>query len=273
VVPHIAVVAYRGPHKIARFAATIAGPALVQSGADGWSILVAVGDDETRSSQLAAGVSGAAGRRHPVFLIWRDGPASGWSLWRRGLPVADWSWNTSWRFVESDPLGAEGQTVRRLVKAMGLPVDQNLLRALLRSKRSDHDPLAELVALLSLPSDLLVPLDNPEQSCAIAGVEHIAKTSAPKAVLQGALGGFDEDKPPRWPALSTAYAIFTVLAAVFCVAVTMLLIAALVTGGAVGEAGWGRGDWVRLTWAAVLSLILVPTAVVRIRRLKLWHRT
>lgn len=267
--PAVAVVAYRGPHKIARFAATIAGPALVHAGAEGWSILVAAGEDETRSSQLAAGVSGAAGRRDPVLLIWRDGLASGWSLWRRGLPVADWSWNARWRFVESDPLGFEAQTVRSLVKAMGAPVNENSLRALLRSQRSNPDPLAELVALLSLPRDLLVSLDNPGQFRAIIGVEHVAKTSAPKAVLQGALGGFDAGTPSRWPSMSTAYAIFTVLAAVFCVAVTILLIAVLATDGAVvDEAGWGRGDWARLAWAAVLSLVLVPTAVVRMRRVR-----
>ena len=272
--PAVAVVAYRGAHKIARFAASIAGPALVCREPDGWSILVASGEDETQSIQLAAGVSAAAGRRDPLLLLWRDGTASGGSLWRRGAPVADWSWNARWRFVESDPVCAEAHTVRRLVKALGQPVDENLLRALLRSKRSDHDPLAELVALLKLPMDLLVSLDNPQRFRESPGVEHIVKTSAPKAVLQGALGRFDADIPPRWPALSTAYAIFTVLAAGFCVATTMLLIAVLATHGAVvDEAGVHHGDWIRLAWAAVLSLVLVPTAVVRMRRVRLRHRT
>ena len=244
------------------------------AGPDGWTILEASGDDESRSIQLAAGVSAAAGRRDLVLLLWRDGTGSGWSLWRRGEPVADWSWNARWRFVESDPLGAEAQTVRRLVKALGHPVDENSLRALLRSRRPGHDPLADLVALLSLPMDLLVSLDNPEQFLGSTGVEDIAKTSAPIAALQGALGHFDADTPPRWPALSTAYAIFTVLAAGFCVATTMLLIAVLATQGAmVEEAGGHRGDWVRLIAAAVLSLVLVPTAVVRMRRVRLWRRT
>ena len=39
-IPTVAVVAFRGAHKIARLAATIAGPALVCAEPDGWSILV-----------------------------------------------------------------------------------------------------------------------------------------------------------------------------------------------------------------------------------------
>lgn len=273
-IPAVAVVAYRGAHKIARFAATIAGPALVYSGADGWSILVAAGEGETGSSQLAAVLSGAAGRRHPVFLVWRDGTGSGWSLWRRGLPVADWSWNGRWRFVESDPLGAEVQTVRRLVKVLGHPVDENSLRVLLRSKRQDHDPLAELVALLGLPMDLLVALDQPERFAERAGVEDITKTSARRAVLQGARGGFDAGTPPRWPALSMAYAVGTVVAAAACVAMTALGIAVLVTNGtAVDQSGPTSDDWELFAMFAVLSLVLVPTAVFRIRRVRRWRRT
>jgi hypothetical protein len=195
-IPAVAVVAFRGAHKIARFAATIAGPALVCAQPDGWSILLASGD-ETRSVPLAAGLSGAARRRDLVLDVWRDGTGSGWSLWMRGRSVAEWSWNTRWWFLKSDPVGAEALTVRRLVKALDHPVDEDSLRALLRSKRQDLDPLAELVALLGLPMDLLVALDQPERFAESAGVEDIAKTSARRAVLQGARGDFDADAPPE----------------------------------------------------------------------------
>lgn len=194
-IPAVAVVAFRGAHKIVRFAATIAGPALVCAKPDGWSILLASGEDETRSVQLAAGLSGAARRRDLVLEVWRDGTGSGWSLWRRGRSIAEWSWNARWWFLKSDPVGAEALTVRRLVKALGHPVDEDSLGGLLRSNRQDHDPLAELVALLGLPMDLLVALDKPERFAESAGVEDIARTSARRAVLQGARGGFDADAP------------------------------------------------------------------------------
>jgi hypothetical protein len=273
-IPAVAVVAFRGEHKIARFAATIAGPALVCAEPDGWSILLASGEGETRSVQLAAGLSGAARRRDLVLDVWRDGTGSGWSLWRRGWSVADWSWNTRWWFLKSDPVGAEALTVRRLVKALGHPVEEDSLRALLRSKRSDPDPLAELVALLGLPMDLLVALDQPERFAERAGVEDITKTSARRAVLQGARGGFDADTPPRWPALSTAYAIATVVAAAACVAMTALGIAVLVTNGtAVDQSGLTSDDWELFAMFVVLSLVLVPTAVVRMRRVRRRRRT
>lgn len=273
-IPAVAVVAFRGEHKIARFAASIAGPALVCAEPDGWSILLASGADETRSVQLAAGLSGAARRRDLVVDVWRDGTGSGWSLWRRGRSVAEWSWNTRWWFLKSDPVGAEALTVRRLVKALGHPVDEDSLRVLLRSKRQDLDPLAELVALLSLPMDLLVPLDQPERFAERAGVEDIAKTSARRAVLQGARDDFDADAPPRWPALSMAYAVGTVVAAAVCVAMTALMIAVLATHGAVTEqAGTSREDWVYLAVFAALSLILIPTGVFRIRRVRRQRRT
>jgi hypothetical protein len=272
-IPAVSVVAFRGEHKIARFAATIAGPALLCAAPDGWSILLASGEDETRSVQLAAGLSGAARRRDLVLEVWRDGTGSGWSLWRRGRSVAEWSWNTSWCFLKSDPVGAEALTVQRLVKALGHPVDEDSLRVLLRSKRQDLDPLAELVALLGLPMDLLVALDHPERFAERAGVKDIDKTSARRAVLQGARGDFDADALPRWPALSIAYAVGTAVAAAICVAMTGLMIAVLVTHGAVTEqAGTSREDWVYLAVFGALSLILIPTGVFRIRRLRRWRR-
>lgn len=275
-IPAVAAVAFRGEHKIARFAATIAGPALVCPELDGWSILLASGENETRSVQLAAGLSGAARRRDLVLDVWRDGTGSGWSLWRRGVSesVAEWSWNTRWWFLKPDPIGAEALTIRRLVKALGHPVDEDALRVLLRTQRQDHDPLAELVALLGLPMDLLVALDKPERFAESASVEDIAKTSARRAVLQGARGGFDEDARPRWPALSMAYAVGTVVAAAVCVAMTALMIAVLVTHGAVTEqAETSREDWVYLAVFGALSLILIPTGVFRIRRVRRWRRT
>lgn len=273
-VPAAAAVAFRGDRKIARFAASIAGPALLGTEPDGWSVLLASGDDETRSAQLAAGLSGAA-RRHDVVLdVWRDGPGSGWSLWSRGRAVAEWSWNTRWWFSNPDPEGAEAFTVRRLVKSMGHPVDEDALRVLLRSLCPDRDPLVELVALLGLPVDLLVALDEPERFAELAQVEDVAKSSIRKAVVQGARGNDGADAPPRWPALSMAYAVGTVVAAAICVAMTALSVAVLSTHGAVVEqAGATREDWVFLAVFAALSLILIPTAVVRIRRVRGWHRS
>lgn len=268
--PKAAAVAHRGDRQIARFAASIAGPAFVCAGPDGWTVLLASGEDESRSIQLAAGVSAGARRRDPVFLLWRDGIASGWSLLSRGEPVADWSWNTRWRLMESDPVGAEAQTVRRLVKALGHPLDESLLRALLRSRSSDRDPLAEFCVLLGLPLDLLDPVDDPERFHERAGLEHVGETSARTAVLLAASGAFkDPDAPPGWRVLSTAYAIGTLAAAVVCLAMTALGIAVLVTDGAVvDQSGVTGDDWALLALFAVLSLVLAPTAVVRTRRVR-----
>jgi len=164
--------------------------------------------------------------------------------------------------------------VRRLVKALGHPVDEDALRVLLGSKRQDHDPLADLVAVLGLPMDLLVALDQPERFAERAGVEDSPRTSARRAVLQGARGDFDADRPPRWPALSMAYAVGTVVAAAACVAMTVLGIAVLLTSGnAVDQSGLTSDDWALFAMFAVLSLVLVPTSVFRIRGVRRQRRT
>jgi len=207
-------------------------------------------------------------------MVWRDGTGSGWTLWRKGKPAADWSWNAPWRLVESDPLGLEVHTVRCLVKALGHPVEESSLRSLLRSKRPDRDQLAELVALLGLPMDLLVFLDNPERLREVSGVEHITRTSLRKAVFQGARDGFDADASPRWRVLSMAYAIGIGVAAGVCLAMTAFSVVVLVTHGAVIEqAGTSRQDWLRLALFAVLSLSLIPDVVFCMRRVKRWRRT
>jgi hypothetical protein len=267
--PPVAAVAYRGEPRFARLAASIAGPAYLKAGSGRWTTLVASGEDESRSIELAAGVSGAGGRRDVVVLIWRDGSGSGWSLWRRGNPVASGSWNGRWRHLESDPLRAEVETVKPIVKALGPQVDENSLRALLRSSRADHDPQAEFVALLNLPSDLLEAVDNPERFGEGTGVEYVEKSSVRKAVFQGARGDFDSGAPAKWRILLTGYAIGTVLAAGVCLAITALAVAVLVTDGAVAnQTGVGGDDWAMLAMFGVLSLVLVPTAVVRMRRVR-----
>ena len=74
-------------------------------------------------------------------------------------------------------------------------------------------------------------------------------------------------------ALSMAYAVGTVVAAAVCVAMTALMIAVLVTDGAVTEqAGTSREDWVALAVFTALSLILIPTSVFRIRRARRGRR-
>ena len=82
--PVAGVVAHRGDRALARLGASIAGPAYLSTGPDGWTFLLACGEGEIRCIQLAAGVSGTAKRREPVFLLWRDEAASGWQLWRGG---------------------------------------------------------------------------------------------------------------------------------------------------------------------------------------------
>lgn len=73
--------------------------------------------------------------------------------------------------------------------------------------------------------------------------------------------------PPRWPILSAIYAMGTAVAAVVCIAMTGLLVAVLVTDGAAWEAtGTSVEDWAALVAFALLSLVLIPTAVYRIRR-------
>lgn len=71
-----------------------------------------------------------------------------------------------------------------------------------------------------------------------------------------------------------AYAVGTVVVAAVCTAMTALMIAVLATHGAVTEqAGTSREDWVSLAAFGALSLILIPTGVVRIRRARRWRRT
>ena len=159
--------------------------------------------------------------------------------------------------------------MRHLVKAVGHAVDESSLRVLLRRRHPDHDPLTELVSLLSLPLELLESVDNPERFRDGASVELIERTSPLRAWLRSCLGA---DIPVRERPVSMAYAIGTTLAAGFFVALTAVFVADIFADGFASQAGVSRDDWMGLGVFSVLSLMSVPPAVVRMRQARRHRR-
>ena len=267
--PHTAV-AHRGDPALARLAASIAGPAYVSAGRDGWTTLSPAGEEPEAAFVLAAALSGAARRRDAELLVWRNGAACGWQLWARGNPVASSDWNTAWCLVSSDPMGDEAEAVRRLVALATGPVEEGYLRALLRRRRSDGDPLAELADLLGLPGELLDALERPETFRGSAGVALVERVPPHRAVLAQVRGGRDlSDASPARRAAWVVYAYATTVAAALCVGLSALSVAVLATGGAVvDQPGTTGEDWLTLAVSLVGSAVLIPTARWRLRRLK-----
>src|SRR4051794_41979950 len=73
--PGRTAVGHRGDHSLAELAASVAGPAYVSLGVDGWTTLLPAGEGEDPSLELTAGGSGAAPRRGGGVAVWGGGAA------------------------------------------------------------------------------------------------------------------------------------------------------------------------------------------------------
>lgn len=138
------------------------------------------------------------------------------------------------------------------------------LRSLLRAERPDGDPLATLVDLLGLPSAFLTILDAGAAVQHWPDAEYVPARSPARAWLVATTS-----VRPRSGGRRVAYACYaagTVLAAAVGVSMALLGVAVVVTDGSIIDQQQSTGsDCAFAAFFVVLSLILVPTAWLRLR--------
>jgi hypothetical protein len=253
---------------MARLGAGIAGPTWLMQAREGWTIAIPTFVDEAPVEALAAAISGAVKRRERVLLVWGRDRAFGLQVWRGGKIDVSTTWGTGWETVAGDPLALEAAVVSAvtpLQSALHLPS----LRALLRRRDLDEQAAASLLDLLGLPDGVASILHSSDAPEGMPGAELVPKMTpgdAAKAVFRSErTGPVEGRKRPFY----LAYAVGTALAALVCLAMTGLSIAVLITDGAiVDQAGATGEDRLFLGIFVALSLVLIPTAVHRLRRVR-----
>lgn len=267
--PQRSVVLHRGDRVAVRMAASIAGPAMLVDAGDGWVAASPVGDDPELTDPLAAAVSAGDRRRAPTLVLWRDGDACGYQVWRRGLPDSSWTWGSRWRFLPESDLALETRAVASLTAALRQEIDAPLLRALLR-RRETGDALAELVELLRLPEVSLTLLDVDPTDAELAGAsgrELVERTSARRAWVTAVRSPAPWEDSRVFGRLSAVVAVGTVLAALVCLGMLALGVAVVLSDGAVVDAPRATGDdRAAVAVFGLLTMVLVPLAVRRWRR-------
>jgi hypothetical protein len=269
--PRHDVVLTRGEPAMARLAAAIAGPTWMAPVDAGWILTIPAQREDAAAEALAAAVSGATSRRDRTVLLWSHGEAFGLQIWAGGSMDASWTWATGWETVVGDWLEFETTVCKAIV-----PVRPDLhlptLRALLRRKDLDEAGIASLLDLLGLPQPVADTLRASALPESIPGVELVQGATPRNAVVAAMRSEWAENRPPRNRPLYLAYAIGTAVAAIVCVAMTALGLAVLATdGSAIDQAGTTTEDKVYVGIFALLTLVLAPTAVHRLRRCREGH--
>ncbi|NHN55666.1 hypothetical protein G9U51_07725 [Calidifontibacter sp. DB0510] len=261
--PERAVILSRLDRETARMAAAITGPAWLLDLGAGWLATV---PSQGRSAEAAAASSVNARRRDHTLVLWRSRQTSGVDVWRRGRIEAGWLWNDPWVHLGVDEPSAESAASGALVAAAAsADVHQPSLRALLRMRQPDSDPLPDLIAVLGLPHAAMAVLDGVHGE--LPDAERVPAMTAPQAWWAAMSRPRQLSGARR--VMYAGYAVGTALAALVCVLMTIFSVAVLATGGDfVDQQGTTMSDWMSAGVFAVLSAILIPTARFRFRTLR-----
>ncbi len=277
--PRAAAVFTRADVAIVRLAGAIAGPTWLTEAGDGWTIAqstVEPEEAEFAGAELAASISAAGSRRDRTLLLWRDGEASGFTIWRHGSIEGIWSWNGRWRDIDDDEAALTKETVcaEALAAIARDRPDMFRLRELLR--RGDHaeDALSELAVLLGIPCDSLTVLDQATTPRPGPQAE-LVKRSTPSAAWWATVRQPRSRPVHGWlRPIYLAYTVGTIVAALFSTGMAILGIGVIATGGSlIDEPQVTFEDWAFTGLFALLSVTLVPTAVFRVRRLRMAETT
>jgi hypothetical protein len=264
--PERCLVATRGDPARIRMAAMIAGPTWIMPVNSGWTLAIPTHEEESQADVLAAAISGAAKRRERTIHIWSHGQAVGLQIWRRGSLDVSWSWGTAWETIVGEPLEFESE-VCDAIAALNPDLHLPSPRALLRQDRLDEAAVTSLFELLGLPDSIRQTLTASRAPEGIPGAELIQKATPRQATLAAMRSDWADRRQIRNRPLYVAYAIGSAVAAVVCWAMTCLGVAVLVTDGAVvDQPGDTAEDWLFVGVSAVLTIVLVPTAIYRLRR-------
>ena len=165
-VPRRAVTLQRGDPAAARLAARIVARDVGSIGLaalpGGWSVIRAEAGPDAQGAVTMSVAAGLSSRRGTVLALWRgEGGAAGFEVASGDGVAAEGRWNTGWRDLGADRREARDAAAQVLAQAAGgSAVNLVALRALLRSRTWNGDPLAELVALLEVPDTAVRVLDG-----------------------------------------------------------------------------------------------------------------
>jgi hypothetical protein len=168
----------------------------------------------------------------------------------------------------SDPLAFE-TTVTKAITPLNPDLHLPTLRALLRRPRLDDGAVASLLDLLGLPRSTAETLRASQAPERIPGAELVEKATPRAATTAAMRADWADRRRIRNRPLYLAYAIGTALAALVCLAMTGLGIAVLVTRGKlVDQEGVTAEDWLLVGVTAALTVVLIPTAIYRLRKFR-----
>ena len=263
--PDRCVVVTRGDPEMVRLAAAIAGPTWILSVDSGWTITIPA-HDESPTEALAAAVSGAMKRRDRTVLLWSHGDAFGLQIWRRGSVDVSWSWGSGWETVVSDPLAFETAVSEAII-----PINPDLhvptLRSLLRRQRLDELAVTSLLELLGMPSTVAEALGASQTPEEVPRAELVQRATPRQATVTALRSAWVDRRQSRSRPLYLIYAVGTAVAAFVCLVMTCLGIAVLVTDGSVvDQTAVTTEDQVFVGVFAILTVVLTPTAVYRLRK-------
>jgi hypothetical protein len=264
--PDRGFVATRAAPAMVRLAAAIAGPTWILPVDAGWTVLIPTPDSDSPTEVLAAAVSAATKRGDRTLLLWAHDQSFGLQIWRRGSLDLNWSWQDDWENVTGDPLALE-TAVTDAVADLNPDLHKPSLRALLRQRRLDDEAVDSLLELLCLPKTSGQVLRAHTAAEDMPGSELVQQATPREATMAAMRADWATGGQIRHRRLYLAYAVGTVLAACLCLAMTCLGIAILVTdGAAIDQARATPEDRIFVGVFAGLTLILIPTALFRLRR-------
>jgi uncharacterized membrane protein YdcZ (DUF606 family) len=251
------VVAIRANAHDVWLALAVAGPAYMSPELAGWTLVVPVrGEDVLDAHGLASVVSAVVGRKGLVLTCWRRGVQAGFTSHRKGEVEVVWTWNSPWVTVSADEIDIEreiGDFVRAHAREPHEAVD---VRGMLRRRGSEPDPLTAFVSMLGIPAEVLSLLASPDTPFR-ERLELVEKRSVRRAWLGAWVRSLRTDTWSRHRGAAVAYATAATVAALVCVA--------LAVSSIVDPVSWHEGP--PRYWFWVLSVALVPAAVLRWRRL------
>lgn len=268
--PERTIIATRGDESMVRMALTIAGPAWALPPDQGWTIAMAApaGSDQP-AEVLAAAVSATTKRRDRTVLIWRRDSSLGLQVWRRGTLQASWTWGTGWDTVVTDSLEFETSVCDEIL-AVNPSLHLPTLRSLMRRPDLDKESVATLLGVLGLPPCAHHALSMGADPGRLPDAAFIDRGTTTRAWIDAvAVDHAQWVTRMQRSRFYPAYAIGTAVAALVCLLLAVMGAAVLITDGSVvDEAGATSEDWLTFGILATLTVVLVPTAVVRLKRLR-----
>lgn len=231
----------------------------------GWSAIRPLDAADAHEMVTPTLAAGADGRHRAALSLWRGpGGTSGFLIALGPDEVSAVAWNTDWRDLGTEGWEHRDAVATTLAEHVGTgDVDVAELRALVRARTWNGDPLAHLAFLLGLPRTALAILDDHDNAPALELVE---PASMWRVVWDAAK---ETNREPRITArwLQLTIAVAAILIGLVGLAAAATGYAVIATDGAfVDQDGVDARDWAFTVMFTVAGPLNLWCAVQLIRR-------